>query len=267
MRIDEAYRVFQWAMAYAALGGLAIIALYAFAKAVAPHIHDLWHRWFPDGFGRVMMIGGVALATLYGGSKGFWNPVASSGGDDLLTVTGIYTAVSNVVDDTVSPPVTNHIPMVRVEWLGNGGTAETPVSVRASETNEWAEVEKIDPVVNVEGITNILTFAVSTNFSTIAYSYWWFGVDKPAVIVTEEGIEIRAFVVTANSVHIEWACNETEMTHYTIQNKPTTSAQWRTVATVPAEIGKVNRWTKQMFTVDRDMDWRIITEISGGADE
>lgn len=268
MSIDEIHELYSWAVAYAALGGLAVMLAVAAwlspaGRFVRHAMADCWARFRGLGaFGQLVVALCFVGAWQYGSTKGFWGRVQHDGGDDILTVTGIYTAVSNVVDETVSPPLTNQVPMVRVEWLGNGGTEETPVSIRASETNEWTELVKLDPVVTQEGITNVLTFVAETNYSHVAF--WWFGTDLPAIIVTEEGIEIRVFQVTAKEVHFEWVCGETEATEYVIYKKTKDDADWVIVARVPAVVGGVNRWTGQMFTVDRDTDWKIVTEITEG---
>lgn len=255
--------MFQLFCAYLSLAGLAVLVAVVVFRKFAPLWEEIWRKWLHlDGFGRVIVVVGFCLATMYGGSKGFWGRVQHDGGDDILTVTGIYTAVSNVVDTSVTPAVTNHVPMVRVEWLGNGGTAYTPVSIRESETNEWKEIVKLDPVVSIEGVTNVLQFVAETNYANVAY--WWFGVDKPAIVVTEEGIEIREFWVTTRKVHLAWVCGETEATSFVIRRREQGNADWEDVAAVPAQYGVVNSWTGHLFTVDKTYDWMIQTTIQEG---
>lgn len=266
MQIDSTMEVVRWAFAYLALGGLAacvaaLLIVSPQAKMCWGEIGRAWNRFRRLGvFGQIVVAVGLAVCWQRGAAK--WTPVAHGGGDDILTVMGIYTDCTNVVDETVSPPVTNKVPVVRVEWLGNGGSADTPVSVRAAETNEWTEVAKIDPAITQDGITNILTFATSTNYAGVAY--WWFGVDKPAIVVTEEGIEIRAFRVTTKSVYIAWVCGEQEATSYFIRRREQGKADWEIVEEVPARFGIVNEWTGRMFTVDKTYDWSIVTVIEEG---
>lgn len=263
MQTDSVRELVGWVFAYLALAGLAVCFAVLILNAVAPVLSKVWSRWLHlDGCGKLIVLFGVVCATMYGGSKGFWGKVPHGGGDDILTVTGIYTAVSNVVDETQSPPVTNKLPMVKVEWLGNGGTADTPVSIRASETNEWTEIVKLDPVVSIEGITNVLEFVAETNYSHVAY--WWFGVDKPAIVVTEEGIEIKEFWVTTRQIHLAWVCGETEATSFVIRRREQGKADWEDVAAVPAHYGVVNSWTGNLFTVDKTYDWSIQTTIQEG---
>lgn len=266
MQTDSIRELVGWAFAYLALAGFGVCAAVLIVQKAVPFLGRLWRQWLHlDGCGRVIVLLAVIGATMYGGSKGFWGRVPHDGGDDILTVTGIYTGVSNVVDTTQSPPVTNHVPMVRVEWLGNGGTADTPVSIRASETNEWTEIVKLDPVVSIEGITNTLTFVTETNYTGVAF--WWFGVDRPAIVVTEEGIEIKQFLVTTRTVHLAWVCGEREATHYVIRRRLQGQTEWEDVANVPAHYGVVNEWTGELFTVDKTYDWCIQTTIQEGGEQ
>ena len=264
----DLYSLWQGAVAWlAGLGAVALCAVTLWLSPLGRVAREAWAK----AWARYRQLGAVSQIVLavcfigishYGATKGFWGRVPHDGGDTSLTVTGIYTGVTNIVDATVSPPLTNQLHLVRVEWLGNGGTADTPVSIRASETNEWTELTKIDPVVSIEGLTNVLVFVAETNYAHFAY--WWFGTDRPAIIVIEEGIEIRAFTVTAHEVYLEWVCGETEATEYVIYKKTREDADWVVVAHVPAVVGGINRWTGRMFTVDRDTDWKIVTEITEG---
>lgn len=211
---------------------------------------------------RVVLLAFFCGIVQYGATKGFWGRVRSGGGDNELQVVGIYTAMSNdvqVVDGGES--ITNKIPLVRVEWLGNGGSVDTPVSIRETQTNEWAEIEKIEPIEQfTEGATNVLQFATTTNYSSVAY--WWFGTELPAIIITEEGIEIREFKVTTKAVYFSWVCGETEATSFIVQRKELRKSEWESMAEVPAIVGRVNSVTIPCFSVDKTYDWRIITEIA-----
>ena len=265
MRIEEVYELYQFAVAYVALFGA--VSMFAVALWLSPlgvvfrrRLEELWTGFRRLGsFGQIVVVMCLIGVCQYGSTKGFWSNVKNSGGDDILTVTGIYTGVSNVVDDTVSPPVTNQVPMVRVEWLGNGGTSDTPVSVRASQTNEWSSVQKIDPVISIEGITNVLQFATTTNLANVAY--WWFGHDLPAVVITEEGIEIREKMIGTKEVYFKFVCGEREATEFILWRKKLTDRDWTETARMPAEYGKVQEFRVSLFTVDVTHDWKITTEI------
>lgn len=271
MSATELHECFQWVCAY--LGGFGALVAFVAALWMSPfgrHCREtlaglVQHFRRQGVFGKMVVAFFVAGMVQYGATKGFWTRVAHDGGDDILTVTGIYTAVSNVVDETVSPPVTNKVPMVRVEWLGNGGTVDTPVSIRQSETNHWAEVEKIDPVITQEGITNVLQFATSTNLAGTAY--WWFGTDLPAIIVTEEGIEIKEFEQTTKFVRFRFACGEQEATEFFIRRRKVGAADWEIIGSVPAHYGYDIEFKREMFTVDTDYDWSIVTTIEEGGDQ
>lgn len=269
MQIKELYGLWQYTLQVLCLCGLA--ALVAYAIWNSPLGRDcrkgLAKCW--DGYRRLGAFGKLVVSICfiglyqYGSTKGFWLPVKNGGGDAQLTVCGIYTATTNNVVEVGGQPVTNQLPLVRVEFFGNGGTAETPVSIRASETNEWQEVAKLEPIkLYQDGVTNILEFVAETNYSNFAW--WWFGTDLPAIVVTEEGIEIREFVVTTRLVRFAWVCGETEAEYFYIQRKVQGAADWVTVKTVPAKYGVVNTAVVDGFTVDKTYDWRIITEIAEG---
>lgn len=266
MQIEAIYGICQSALVGICLAGIAACVAVPLVPKVGAVLEKAWRDYLHlDGFGKVVVLCGVCLSVLFGGSKGFWGKVAHGGGDAEFQVVGIYTAVSNVVDDTVSPPVTNHVPMVRIEWLGDGATADTPVGIRATEQEEWQDVEKIDPVVTVESITNVLEFATATNLSNFAY--WWFGEDRPAIIVIEEGIEIREVEITTKRVRFAWVCGETEAEEFVIRRRKVGTSDWVEVGRVPAIYGKVNKWEAEMFTVDTDYDWQIMTTIEEGGTE
>lgn len=266
MSATELYECFQWVCAYSA--GAGAVAMFAVAiwmsplgKSLRSVASDVWIRFRRLGaFGQVVVAVGIAICVQRGSAK--WSPVQNGGGDPSLQVVGIYTQVSNVVDETVSPPVTNAVPMCRIEYFGEA-TADVPVSVRAAETNEWSEVVKIDPVVTQEASTNVLTFTCETNLSH--YAYWWFGVDKPAIIVTEEGIEIRSVSIGTRSVSFTWVCEEASASEFIIRKRQVGSSYWEEVGRVTATHG-IERWTGKLFTVDKDCEWQIVTEIQEGGE-
>lgn len=249
---------------YVALGGLALMLGWLLWLGIRDQIKAFWRGL--ERIGKLIVCVGIAVFALYGGSKGFWNRVKSGGGDEPFQVTGIYTAVSNEVDETVSPPITNRINLVRIEWLGTGATEDTPVSIRESETNEWVEVGKLEPVERtMEHGTNVLQFVTVRDFGKVAY--WWFGTDRPAIIITEEGIEIRAVVITTREVHFEFICGEAAATEFEICRKELNTQDWEVVGTVHGRYGEILSWTGRMFTVDRTYDWIIRSTISEGGDE
>lgn len=264
--IYKLYELWQWAVAWVA--GIGAVASLAVALWLSPlgveareALSRAWTRYRQLGaLSQIVLAMFIVLVAHYGATKGFWGRVQHDGGDDILTVTGIYTGVTNVVDETVSPPTTNQLNLVRVEWLGNGGTAYTPVSIRASQTNEWGEIVKIDPVVSVEGITNVLVFVAETNYSHVAY--WWFGEDRPAIVITEEGIEICEKNIGTKEVYFKFVCGEREATEFVLWRKRLTDADWTETARIPAEYGKVQEFRVRLFTVDETHDWKITTEIS-----
>lgn len=270
MRINELYELWQYGVAVFALCGVAVMTLYAlwhspFGQQCREALASGWEHYRRLGaFGQLVVAVFFAGVAHYGATKGFWEQVRHGGGDDQLTVYGIYTATSNDVVEVEGQPVTNQLPLVRVEFFGNGGTAETPVSIRASETNEWQEVAKLEPIkLYQDGVTNILEFVAETNYSHFAW--WWFGTDLPAIVVTEEGIEIREFVVTTKQVRFAWVCGEREAEWFYIQRKEQGSrGDWVTVKSVEAVYGAVNKAVIDCFTVDKTYDWRIITEIAEG---
>lgn len=271
MQINELYALWQHAVLWLCFAGLVGLAAWTLwqcplGRCAREALSEAWAQYRKLGaFGQALIAVFFCGLAHYGATKGFWQPVQHGGGDDQLTVCGIYTATSNDVVEVAGQTVTNQLPLVRVEFFGAGGTVDTPVSVRPSETNQWTQVAKLEPIkLYQDGVTNILEFVTETDYSTIAY--WWFGNDLPAIVVTEEGIEIRQFVVTTKQVYFAWMCGEREAEHFYIQRKETTSKDWVTVATVPARYGVVNEATIDCFTVDKTYDWRIMTEIAEGGE-
>ena len=299
MQINEVYEVYQYGIAYIALCCILVLTACSvwvspFGKLCRDVLSSIWSSFRKTGvFGKVLLSVFVIGMAQYGATKGgFWRKVTSGGGDEPLLVSGIYTAVSNDVQVIVEPTyeqqevvdgegnvttntvmtdsgeaVTNEIHLVRVEWFGEGGSEETPVSIRAAETNEWAEIEKISPRVFMDDVTNVLEFVSTGNFDTFAY--WWFGVDLPAIIVTTEGIEIRDFIVTSENVTISFISDEKNATEFVIRRRlvGVSGADWEEVGIATAKYGKVITWSGEMFTVDKTYDWQVITVIEEGANE
>lgn len=268
MQIEEIREVVQWSFAYLALAGLAASLFVLFwtspAGAWFRRLLDcLWCKYRKTGaFGQILLAVFFIGVAQYGSTKGFWRRVQSGGGDQQLDVAGIYIAVSNIVEEVEGVPVTNRVPFCRIEYFGEA-TEETPVSVRPAETNEWTEVVKYDPVITQEAETNVLTFAFDTNL--VSYAYWWFGVERPAIIVTEEGIELRSVSIGTREVSFSWVCGEAEATEFYIRKRRAGSSEWETVGEVQATHG-VESWTGRLFTVDADCEWQIVTEIQEGGE-
>lgn len=274
MQINELYEVYQYGVAYLALCCLLVLTVYSLwesplGRVGRDAISQIWSAFRRTGaVGKVLLSVFVIGMAQYGATKGgFWRKVMSGGGDEPLLVSGIYTAVSNDVVEVEGVSVTNKIPLVRVEWFGDGGSEETPVSIRAAETNAWTQLEKISPRVFMDDVTNVLEFVSTDNFDNFAY--WWFGEDLPAIVITTEGIEIRDFIVTSEDVTITFICDERNATEFVIRRRlvGVSGADWEEVGTVPAQYGRILSWSGEMFTVDRTYDWQVITVIEEGGNE
>jgi len=251
MPISEIYALYQQLLLVVCCAALVAIGVALAFAAFAPLWSELWKKWLRlDGFGKYVAVIGLALATLHGGSKGFWYPVRNGGADEGIGLVGIYTAVSNQVVEVSGEVVTNRIPMVAVMWTNGTVTASTPVSYRASETNDWTEVEKNSPEITTMGITNILQFVVSEDLSS--YAMWWAGKDLPATIITSSSIDITAYVETAEYIRIEWTCSQPLATEFSVFNKRREESEWRLVGTTG------NKWIQVSgFLIGADSDWKI----------
>lgn len=257
----EVVKVYQYALMIVCLCGLGAIGIVSFLHFFGGTIERVWKQYLHlDGFGKAITMVCVVGLTMYGGSKGFWGKVAHGGGDAEFEVCGIYCAMSNIVETVDGEEVETQVPYVRIEWLGDGADENTPVSIRETEADEWAELVKLNPELTVENGTNALVFATAEDKSRTAY--WWFGVDLPAIIVTEEGIVIKSYSITSKRVSFSWLYGEETATEFYIRRREVGTTEWELVDTVPAQYGVVNTWTGEMFTVNKSYDWQIMTEIA-----
>lgn len=259
--LTEIHAAFQSVVTFVCLLGLAAIAVCLFWHYVGPIIDAVWRDFLHlDGLGKGVALVMVVTATMYGGSKGFWGNVQHGGGDTDYAVCGIYCATSNIVETVGGVEVTNHVPYVKIEWTGSGADETTPVSIRETEADEWAELAKVNPELTVENGTNTLIFATAEDKSRTAY--WWFGTDLPAIVITEEGIVIRSYSITSKRVSFSWVCGEEGAENFYIRRREVGKTDWELVGTVPAQYGVVNSWSGSMFTVNKSYDWQIMTEIA-----
>lgn len=251
MPISETYALYQHVLLVVCAAALVCVGVAALFAALAPILNTVWSKWLRlDGWGRSVCTAGFAFAVLYGGSKGFWTPVRDGGADEGIGLVGIYTGVSNDVVEVAGVVTTNHIPMVAVMWTNGTVTAATPVSYRASNTNDWTAAVKTNPEIVTEGTTNILQFVVSEDLS--GYPMWWAGDDLPATIITSVSIDITAYVETADYIRIEWACQQPLATEFNVYYKKTTDSDWSLVTTTS------NKWIQVGgFYVGANGDWKI----------
>jgi len=194
----------------------------------------------------------VCGISYYGATKGMvWTRVQNDGGDAALQVLGIYTAISNAVTEVGGIPVTNEVPMVAVNATG-AISVSTPVWFRMSDTNEWALAAKTAPTYHTDGVTNRIEFATSDNFA--GYTYWWAGVDTPAVIRPTEGIKVTGYTACGTNVVFTFTCDDPNCTTFEAKWKYKTEADeaFRTAATSSASPIVVPG-----FWVGTNVDWRI----------
>ncbi len=234
--------------------GLGIIAVILFVRFYRAFLRA--HRGRLDGLGKVVAVVGTVLATLYGGSKGFWFSVRNYGGDEELEIIGVYTAISNEVVEVSGNITTNQIPMVRIESFGAGLATETPVWIRMSDTNKWTLVEKSSPIFKTEGDTNVVEFVSADNYKN--YTYWFVGNDKPAVVRPISGITVTGYHADGNGVTFEFTCNDDRCTDFEIKWKLATESdhEFRTVAT-----GTASPIHVPGFWLDKTIDWRITSQF------
>ena len=202
---------------------------------------------------------GLVIFTLHGGMKRpGWRE--NAGADKEIDFVGITANAVDVVDDA---GVTNVITEVEVFFHGLNVTADTAVSVRMSETNSWTELEKIDPVLNYDALTNSLAFTVSNDVTP--YKYWWVGDDTPAIVVETKGIEVQSFLATSKFIDIVFTCDDPKATTFYLQTRKYGSTAWTSVASM--ERAELMHFHFEGFYIGESREWRIYTEYIEGVNE
>lgn len=225
----------------AALFMCAVLIVSLVAFSAAPLVRDAWRKWRKRG-SAAAAIGGIAIATIYGGGKPHVVPHAGAdAGIALLAIEAEYT---------------NEVTVVEVKYTAGDVTTATPVSVRNAESEQWRELEKVGATITL-GQTNVLAFTVAEDVA--AYRYWWVGVDLPAVIVESQGITITNFVATSKHVRIDWTCDDPKATVFAIQRRRIGSSVVETVGTTTS-----NSFQYDGFTVGEDWEWRVTSTYTEG---
>lgn len=202
---------------------------------------------------------GLVVFTLHGGMKRpGWRD--NAGADKHIDLIGI---VANKVDNIDDAGSTNTITEVEVLFRSNNVTIETPVQVRMSPTNSWTELEKIEPTIVTDSITNTLAFVVVDDVTN--YKYWWVGDDTPAITVETKGIEVKSFVATSKFIDIVFSCDDEKATTFYLQTRKLGSTAWQSVASVGR--GEVMRFHHEGFLIGESREWRIYTEYLEGENE
>lgn len=232
---------------------LAVIFIGLLAWAIDIGAHRLFGQFKRLGLINSLIVIGLAIPIIiYGGTKR--KTIENAGSDDGLNLCGISVMVTNEV---VSAGVTNTWTDIEVHFTGTGITVATPVSVRQSETNNWNELEKINPILVTDMATNVLHFGASGDVSNI--KYWWVGEDMPSISVETEGIEITTFVAGAHSVAVSWTCNNPNATEYLVQYRNGPQDSWHTVMTTADTNAIISG-----FFINRTTQWRIISTYTEG---
>lgn len=231
---------------YLCLCGLILCGVALFFAAGCGQVLDVLRRWLHlDGFGRVIVAAFFCYLYYYGATK--QQIVPHPGADDGITLAEIGIEYSTNTLQTA----------VEVKYTAGPVTTATPVSVRMSSTNEWTELEKINPTITTDLATNVLAFAVSGDVTK--YPYWWVGENPPAIIIETTGIKLLSCEATSKTVLLTWTCDDAKATTFSVQHR-TQGGDWETVGTV--EKADLMSFTYQGFTIDVTRDWRIRTEYT-----
>lgn len=196
--------------------------------------------------GKVLAVAAFLTAVIYGGSK-FRPSMGNAGADEGL----------NLIQIVASYDSTNDVTEIDVVFTGSGITALTPVSVRNNQQEQWRELEKTNPLLTNDSITNTLSFTVSGDAE--AYCFWWVGTDTPAVIVETAGITITWFQATSQSVQISWTCDDPRATEFAVQRRRKGTAAWETVG-VTSSLAYIYVG----FTVGETWEWRVTATYAEG---
>jgi len=237
--------IIQTVLMYVCCAGLIASGVVLFLATVGCKGLDAVRRWLHlDGFGKVVVAFCFCWLWRYAATK--QSHVSHPGSDEGITLADITVEYSTNTLQTAA----------EVKWTDGTVTTATPVHVRMSNTNEWAELSKINPTITTDLPTNVLSFSVSGDVT--GYPYWWVGSNPPAVIIETIGIKLTSFLATSSSVSLSWTCDDQKALTFTVQRKLTSDANWQTVGTV--EKASAMSFTFQGFTVDKTWAWRIRTE-------
>lgn len=227
---------------------LAVCAIAITLLQVGPEV-----RRGVSSFLRKLGAGGKALAVVFSmaaviyGSTKFTPQAGNAGSDEGMDVVAVIASYDS----------TNDVTGISVLFTGTGITALTPVSVRNSQQDQWRELEKTDPAITVDSVTNTMSFTVSGNAET--NRFWWVGVDTPAVIVETTGITITYFLATSHSVQISWTCDDPHATEFAIQRRRKRTTTWETVG-VTSSLAYIYVG----FTVGETWEWRVMSTYTEG---
>lgn len=251
MHLDAIYSIYQQVLQGCALYALLAICAAVVGWAFYPLLKRLWCDWLHlDGFGKVAVaVFAVGLA-YYGATKQDWRRVPHDGADDDIGIVGVFTCISNDVQDVGGVAVTNEIPLVMVAYTNGTVTASTEISYRESDTNDWTGVIAVDSWHEAEGTTNMFVMVVSDDMS--GHPYWWVGSNKPATVITSSDLKVTLYEETADYVRFEWTCTQPLATEFMIWNKETTESEWHFVATTTNKYIQLDG-----FYVGKNRDWKI----------
>lgn len=238
--------------------GLVVLGAWLFFAWAAPYLDRMYREWLHlDRFGKAVALVCVVGAVMYGGSKG-WIVPPNTGGDDGYGLTTIEVQTTNIV---VSAEVTNQATLVQAHFTGTGVTAETPMWVRDSASNEWTRVELSNVVVTVDLATNVLSGVASGDWTR--WRYWWLGNDLPAVEIdiVVSGIDLLRVVEGSKQMGFLFTCDDARATTYRVQYMRDSDTAWQTAAT--GEMAATNAVVVSGFWIDRNTRWRISSEVGG----
>ncbi len=256
--LQTIFEAFQRALTCFCLAGLACLgvgsALYRFRGVV----DEVYHKWLRlDALGRWGAVAAVCAMAMYGGAK--HGTAQHAGADDGIGLVYIGLDVTNVVE---SASVTNTFTEVDVAWTNGTVTAETPVQVRMSSTNEWRVLTKIGASTFADSPTNHLYFTCTGDMTT--YPYWWVGSNPPAIVIEVAGITLTQFAASSRAVSIAWTCEDPRATEFVVECRNGPDGEWTELARTAAKSISVSG-----FFVDRTTQWRVRSTIDGegAADE
>ena len=216
---------------------------------------EVCHRWWRlDAFGKWGAVAAVSMMVMYGGAK--HGTAEHAGADDGIALAYIGLDVTNVVE---SASVTNTFTEVDVAWTNGTVTAETPVHVRMSNTNEWRTLTKIGASTFTDSPTNHLYFTCTGDVTK--YPYWWVGSNPPAVIIEVVGITLTKFVMSSHAVLIAWTCDDARAVEFVIECCDESGGEWTEVARTSEKEISIGG-----FFIDRTTRWRVYSVLTGEGD-
>lgn len=220
--------------------GLVLTVIWA-AIALAPFLRELWSRFRKARLlPKVAWLVAIVASTIYGGSK------YNAGADTGIELAGLSAEYDS----------TNDVTTVEIQFIGDGVTIDTPVSVRNDVSETWRELDKSGAAIT-SGATNILSFVVSGDESTNCY--WWVGTETPAVVIETQGITITHFVASSSFVEMVWTCDDPNVEVFEVQRKRRGRTEWETV-------GITSSWGYLYvgFTVGETWEWRVSATYEEG---